>query len=144
MRAIEGLDNNAYIPAHSSVEELAEEAMAQIREEKSCLEKSIRIAREKELDDEADEYQKELDDLTKHTKGSLITKYRCKKLDKGESMKKITSAIRSRRRTAIKNLRKDGFNRMADDLKAHYHVGDRYVIYFSGGISPNWILDPPQ
>lgn len=144
MRAIEGLDNNIYIPTHSSVEVLAEQAMTEIRQSQAALKESIKTARKDELYDLVDEYQRELDDLERHTKGSFVDKYRSKQLDKGDTMKKMTSAARSRRRTVIKNLRKEGLSRMADDVEAHYHVGDRYITYFSGEISHEWILEPPR
>jgi len=137
------VDNNAYISTHSSDPEMDERAMSEVRQEISDLEESIKMALDEGLHDEAEEYETDLKKLRQCTRGSFITKTKSKRLDTGDSMKKLTNAIRVRGVTAIKNLRKEGAVDTANHLNEYYKVGDRHVSYSPAGAIPNWILDPP-
>ena len=160
MKAIWGLDNDAYLPAYSSEDSFDQKAMrgfqtpelkilgiqspeAQLQIKQMLAEfiEKISEAEEQGLTDLCKQYKKDMADFKRLTKGSCIGKRRSRPADEGDIFRSILHNLTERRTSAMGVLRKAGLHDEADDLEHCYKIENRTAIFFASRSRFTWKFD---
>jgi len=161
LRAIEGLDNNALLPAYGSDDTFDQKAMRgyqspekvkifgiqspevqlEIRQKLAEFEEKISEAEEQGLTDLCEQHKKDMADFKRLTKGSCITKTRSRPADEGDIFRPMLDKFSKRKGRALGRLRKEGLHDEADDLNECYKIENRSVIFFSSRSRFTWVFD---
>ena len=161
LRAIQGIDNDARLPAYSTEDSFDQKAMrgfqtpeevkilgiqsaevqSQIKQKLAEFEEKISEADEQGQTELCKLYKKDLRDFKRLTKGSCITKTRSRPADDGDIFRPILNNLSQRKRSALGVLRKNGLHDEADDLEHCYKIENRTAIFFASRSRFTWKFD---
>ena len=141
LEAIADLGGKNEIADFGSDDAIDPRARKELLEEIEDKKARIELANDEGDFDAVESHEAEQQQLEKYLKSGTKVGYAGKPLDAGNTVKKITKALRDRKATLVENVKNAGFEEISAHINTHFRIGDRSVMYLSGVPNVTWLLD---